>query len=169
MHNFNTHIKRYLLLTILIPGILSIPSCIYLQDLGLFRSRSLKKAMEWAKQDSIRVADSLKRIEVPKKSDEVTLVDSLKSNSDKNRSVESLKNKHHIIVGSFTNYDNAGSCAKKYFRKGYKTDLIKTINRNGSKIEMVSVRSFESIENAKKYLSEFQHDVDSAAWIYSQN
>jgi hypothetical protein len=151
---------------VLISGLLAIPSCIYLEDLGLFRRRSLKRALEWAKQDSIRVADSLKRFELVKNSDEVIPGDSLEDKRGKNGFFESIKTKHYIIVGSFTNASNAGLCARKYLSKGFKTE---TIIRNGSNIELVSVRSFENILDAKKYLSEFQHDVDSAAWVYSQN
>jgi hypothetical protein len=125
--------------------------------------------LEWARQDSIRVADSLKKIVVVKKPGEVIIEDSLGTTREKTSFSGTIKSKHYIIVGSFTNYSNAGICARKYFSKGYKTDLIETKNRNGSKTKLVSVRSFENIVDAKKYLNEFHRDIDPAAWIYSQN
>ena len=154
---------------ILITGILSLPSCRYFERWGFFSNRSLKKALLWAKQDSTRVADSLKRIAIFKNSAKVIVQDSLEPDRYKNNSVESIKNKYHIIVGSFTNAENARLREREYFSKGYKPDLISTTGRSGNKIELVSVRSFENFPAANEFLKAFKRDIDSTAWVYSHN
>jgi cell division septation protein DedD len=72
----------------------------------------------------------------------------------------------YIIIGSFINSANAKRTAGEYRRKGYKTSIIKTTNRDGNKLELVSVRTFTNYNEAVTYLKEFQAQIDSAVWLY---
>jgi hypothetical protein len=163
------HFDGWIFMLILISGLLYLPSCRFLEQQGFFRRKSLRDALLWAKQDSARVADSLKRIAVVKNSGEEIILDSLQKNMNEKPSVKRVNSNYHIIVGSFTNAENSRLRARDYFSKGYITDIILTTGRNGNKIELVSVRSFENNDDAKKFLTDFQRDVDSTAWIYSKN
>lgn len=60
--------------------------------------------MLWAKRDSARVADSLKRIGIVINSGEEIKQDSLDKKIDKRLPTERIKNKYHIIVGSINYY-----------------------------------------------------------------
>jgi hypothetical protein len=154
---------------ILISMLLLLSSCGHFRIGGFFGKRSLKNAILWAKQDSTRIADSLRRIQVKSKAD---------SQIDKEQVAKPLKENipriksgkgYYIIVGSFSSNENAKLRAREYFTKGYKTEIIAGTGSSGATIELVSVRSFENISEAKSFLKEFQHDIDPTAWLYSNN
>jgi len=143
-------------------------------------SRSLKKAILWAKQDSARVADSLKRIEIVKNSIEDNHKDSTVNKAmekihkdsivkivERSPSENIVNHRYHIIAGSFSNEENAKIRAREYFSKGYITDIIETSTRNGSKVNMVSVKSFDNLTEANEFLKEFKQEIDSTAWLYT--
>ena len=169
LYNCKLRITSCLLVIILISCLLSLPSCRYFEQWGFFSNRSLNKALLWARQDSTRVADSLKRIVIVKNSEQEIKQDSFGNIKPEIRSPETTRNIYHIIVGSFTNVENARLCEREYFRRGYKTDIIEMTIRTGKKVELVSVSTFKNISDAERYLKEFHHKIDSAAWIYSIN
>ena len=123
----------------------------------------------WAKQDSIRVADSLKRIEVETKGVEEIQRDSLVKSDKEEHPVSAgdIRGSYYIIVGSFTNTENAKLAAGKYRNLGYKTNFISMTDRNGIKTELVSVKIFNNFNEAVIYLREFQSKFDLKAWIYT--
>jgi hypothetical protein len=142
-------------------------------------SRSLKRAILWAKQDSARVADSLKRVAVlndtlktehndssSKKAVEKNLNDSKVKIKVESPSGKVITGKYHIIAGSFSNEENAKIRARRYFSQGYLTDIIEIDGRNGSKVNLVSVKSFDSITEANEFLKKFKQEIDSTAWLY---
>jgi hypothetical protein len=144
-------------------------SCGHFRLGGFFGNRSLRKAFEWAKQDSARVADSLKRIAILNNPST-----QVKQDSDVNLVTEKVsqtipKGSYCIIVGSFSSSDNAQKRARDYFSKGYKTDIIESTNAAGVKIQLVSVRSFGDKAEAIIFLKKFQQDIDSSAWLYINN
>ena len=185
MNRINNHIRIAVQLMILVFMVLSLPSCRYLkQRLGL-GEYSLKAAMEWAKADSARVADSLKRIMPQKKAINNALPDSIKKViSDKkafertltdslmNVAVKDIREGqknliYYIIVGSFANHDNAKQLAVIYSSQGYTTTILSTINRNGNKSELVSVKTFKDRTEADNFIMEFKAKTKPDAWIYT--
>ena len=143
-------------------------------------SRSLKQAILWAKQDSARVADSLKRVAVlndtirthsndssAKKAVEKNLKDSKVKIKAESPSEKILTGKYHIIAGSFSNEENAKIRARQYFSQGYTTDIIEITSKSGSKVNLVSVKSFDSITEATEFLKKFKQEIDSTAWLYT--
>jgi hypothetical protein len=149
--------------------LLLLSSCGHFRIGGFFGKRSLKNAILWAKQDSTRIADSLKRIQVKSKTDsqmdKMPVTKPLKENIPL---INSAKG-YYIIVGSFTSDENAKLRARQYITKGYKAEIIEGTGSNGAGIELVSVRFFKNISEAKLFLKEFQHDIDPTAWLYSIN
>jgi hypothetical protein len=123
----------------------------------------------WAKQDSIRVADSLKRIKIEsnvagdKKQDFL-----VKSDKEENHVLAGdSRDTYYIIAGSFTDPENARLTAGKYRKQGYKTRIIGMTDQNGIKTELVSVKTFNNLNDAASYLKEFKSKFDPKAWIYS--
>ncbi|MGD0756235.1 MAG: SPOR domain-containing protein [Bacteroidales bacterium] len=163
---------RRCLPAIIIILLLFFPIRRFLREKGffVFGNKTIKEALLWAHQDSIRVADSLKRIKIKTKAVEEMLQDSLVK-SDKEKHPEfarDIRVTYYIIVGSFTNPENAKLTAGKYHRLGYKTSIINMTNRNGIKTELVSVNIFNNLNEATRYLREFKIKFDPEAWIFSK-
>ncbi|MBK7709635.1 MAG: hypothetical protein IPJ37_00670 [Bacteroidales bacterium] len=72
------HIKRVVSVLIIAGILVSMPSCKYLKQKFGLGEYSLKAAIEWAKADSTRVADSLQRIKADKDDIKTNLPDSVK-------------------------------------------------------------------------------------------
>ena len=165
------YFKRCLLVIFIILLLLFFPARKFLRENGffVFRNKTLKEALLWAQKDSIRVADSLKRIDIETKVVEEIRQDSLvKSDKEKHPVFAgNIRDTYFIIVGSFTNPESAKLKAGNYRRLGYKTSIISSTNQNGIKVELVSVKTFNNFNEAVRYLREFQSKFDHKAWIYS--
>jgi len=171
MDNFMYYFKRYLIAIFIIILLLFFPARRFLRKNGffVFRNKALKEALLWAHQDSVRVADSLKRIKIesvgPGNKQQDSKVKPVKEeNPLKATETEST---YFIIAGSFTNSENARLAAGKYHRRGYKTSIISITGKNGVKTELVSVKTFNSPGEAARFLKEFKSKYDHEAWIYS--
>jgi SPOR domain len=171
MDNFMYYFKRYLLAIFIIVLLIFFPVRRFLRQHGyfIFSGKNLKEALLWAHQDSIRVADSLKRINIESKVPDAERQDSLvKPVKEENPVLAGVsRDTYYIIAGSFASPENARITAGKYRSRGYKTSIISMTNQNGIKTELVSVKTFNNVNEAKRYLREFQSKFDPAAWIYS--
>jgi hypothetical protein len=184
VNNLIYYIRRILLVILLGVLILSMPSCRYIKQRLSLGEYSLKAAVKWAKQDSIRVADSLKklmpennvlkqamtdsmeRVMSNKRVFEKTLTDSLLSVEEKKPPERNKVLKFYIITGSFTNQVNAEKGARKYSVLGYETTIINATNRDGTKMKLVSVKIFNDYNQAKSFLKSFQKQANPDAWIF---
>lgn len=165
------NLKRYLLAIFIIIILLFFPARRFLRQHGyfLFDNKTLKEALLWAHQDSIRVADSLKRIKIESvgpgnKQQDSKVKPGKEENPLKSTETEST---YFIIAGSFTNSENARLAAGKYNSRGYKTSIISVTGKNGVKTELISVKTFNSLNEATRFLIEFKIKFDPEAWIYS--
>jgi len=172
MDNFWYYFKRYLLAIFIIILLLFFPARRFLRRHGyfLFDNKTLKEVSLWAHQDSIRVADSLKRINIKANVPEVKQQDStVKLNKEEGPALPGdTGDAYHLIIGTFSNPENARLAAEKYRSRGYKTSIINITSRNGIKTELVSVKSFNNLNEAARYLEEFKSKYDTDAWIYSK-
>ena len=172
MDNFWYYFKRYLLAIFIIVLLLFFPARRFLRQHGyfLFDNKTLKEALLWAHQDSIRVADSLKRIKIESNLPQDKQQDStFKLNKEESPALAGdNRDTYCIIIGTFSNPENARQAAGKYRSRGYKTSIISMTNRNGIKTELVSVKSFNNLNEATSYLREFKIKFDPKAWIYSK-
>jgi len=171
MDNFLYHFKRGLLAIFIILLLLFFPIRRFLRENGffVFGNKTLKEALIWGHKDSVRVADSLKRIKIESNVAEEKLQDSLvKSDKEENTVFAGdTRDTYYIIAGSFTNPENARLAVGRYHSLGYNTSIISMTNRNGMKSDLVSVNTFHSFIEAVKYLSEFKSKFEPSAWIYS--
>src|ERR1035437_6063471 len=172
MDNFMYYFKRYLLAIFIIILLLFFPARRFLRQNGffLFDKKTLKEALLWARKDSIRVADSLKRIYIESNVPDDKQQDALVKPDKKENPVLAgdIRDTYYIIAGSFANPENARLAAGKYRSRGYKTSIINMTNRNGIKAELVSVKTFNNYNEAVSYLKEFKSKLDPEAWIYSK-
>lgn len=152
--------------------LLFFPALWFLRENGFifFEKKVRKEALRWAHQDSIRVADSLKKNKIESKGvKKIQQAPLGKSDKEENPiSARDTRDTYYIIAGSFTNHENAKLAARKYRSLGYKTSIISMTDQNGIKTELVSVNTFNNFDEAARYLSEFKSKFDSKPWIYSK-
>ena len=148
-------------LVLLIMLLLFAPSCKYFKGKKLFGKKADTMIVWHARQDSIRVADSLKAI---RDRIENARLDSLRVVEE--RIAWEKKFKFNIIVGSFLVPDNATGLAAKYSAKGYQAKIIKM---EGGKFDLVSLEAFDSYRAAMSRLKFYQENEEVDSWIYEKN
>jgi hypothetical protein len=139
-------------------------SCKYFKGKKLFGHKKDDVIAAWQlKQDSLRVADSIKAVELRLQAAENTRLDSIRLVEEKK--VLEQKNKYNLIVGSFITPEYARGLADVYRQKGYETNIIRM---EGSRFELVSAESFDDIHKAFTRLKHYQDNEEPNAWIYKK-
>ena len=187
MTSFKKYLRRILPAIFLTAMLCVLPSCRYLKQKLNLGEYSLKSAIEWAKRDSARMADSLKRVMEDRKVLEGNLPDSMKKElSDKQTFERTITDSlmsvagrslpavdagpgYYIITGSFANHDNALLAAAKYSGQGFKPSIIIKSGTTEGRIELVSVKTFSDYKKAQAFLNGFKGMYDPGAWIYTSN
>ena len=138
------------------------PSCKYLKDIKLFGKKKDRVMAEWqAKQDSIRIADSIR-----KEQDRLIAIENARLDSIRLANEQQLiitYDKYNIIVGSFITPEYARAWAEEYRNRGYDAQIIPM---EGSRFELVSAESHDNLRQAISRLNQFQDTVAIDAWIY---
>jgi hypothetical protein len=135
------------------------PSCKWLRSKGIFGKKADTMVVWKARQDSIRVIDSVRKAQERMLALENARQDSVKKAADE----WDLKNKFNIIIGSFITPEYARKYSEEFAAKGYKTRILKL---EGTQFEMVSAEAHESYREAVARLKQFQDTVIIDAWIY---
>jgi hypothetical protein len=115
-----------------------------------------------AEQDSVRAADSVRRVERRLKALEEARQDSIKMAAQENPAGKS-GSKYNIIVGSFLTPDNARKRAEEYRDKGYDARVIVAEEND---YELVVAESYDQLAKAEERLSYIRQNVNSDAWLY---
>ena len=146
---------RHLSAVLLIVFLVAAPSCKYFKKDNKAKAMAIMKAQE----DSIRVADSLRKIQ-----DQVmnARLDSARK-AEEERLAFVAAHKYNIIVGSFLTPDYAKEFSEEFRKKGYDPQILK---KEGSKFEFVSVESFDTFRKAFTKLKQYQDTVQFEAWLY---
>jgi hypothetical protein len=152
---------RHLTALILVLMLVALPGCKYFKGKKLFGRKADTMAVWQARQDSIRVADSIRKVQERLQAIEDARLDSIRVAEEK-RALE-LKNKYNIIVGSFITPKYARDYAEKYRQKGYDVRIIKM---EGGRFELVSAEAHERFRTAVTRLQYFQDNVEIGAWLY---
>jgi hypothetical protein len=151
---------RHLSAVILVALLVVLPSCKYFKGRGLFGRKADTMAVWHARQDSIRVADSIRNAQARLMAEENARADSLRKIGEEQKAVIS---KYNIIVGSFITPEYAKRLAEDYRKKGYNTNIIKM---EGSRFELVSAEAYDNFKQALLRLKEFQSNIEVDAWMY---
>jgi hypothetical protein len=141
--------------------IASAPSCKYFKDKGIFGKKARALAALRAEQDSILVADSIRRAQQHLVALENARLDSI--NQAEAARMEANKNRYNIIVGSFITPEYARDFADYYRQEGYDPKILKM---EGTNFELVAAEGHQSLRQAITRLEQFQDTVQLDAWIY---
>jgi hypothetical protein len=152
---------RHLTAFILVLLLVSLPGCKYFKGKKLFGKKARETELLKARQDSIRVADSIMKVQERLKAIENARLDSIRIAEEK-RAWE-LKNKYNIIVGSFITPEYARNYCETYKQKGYDARIIKM---EGGRFNLVSAEAHESFREAVARLRQFRDTVEIDAWLY---
>jgi hypothetical protein len=132
------------------------------------KARKMSLFLLQQQQDSIRIADSLKRVVSVTKANEETQSDYVVKFEKEKIFGGDVRKMYYIIVGSYINPENAKLANKQYRNLGYQTNIIRATIRNGTNADLVSIKTFNNFDEAVRYLREFRRKVDSKTWIYSK-
>jgi hypothetical protein len=136
------------------------PSCKNFRIKNLFHKKADKLLVLKAQQDSIRVADSLRKAQERLLAIETARIDSVRLAEEARLA---LASKYNIIVGSFITPEYTKAWVEEYRSRGYDPKIIKMEN---SSFELVSAETHESLREAISRLNQFQDTVQVDAWIY---
>lgn len=137
-------------------------SCKNIRERGLFGKKAKTLEMLRAQQDSIRVADSLKRVENRLRAIEEALIDSLVQAGQERAAYEAL-NKYNIVVGSFLTPEFAQAWAEEYRKQGYDSKIVRM---DGGQFDLVVAESYDRFSKAMERLDAFQDTVEIDTWLY---
>lgn len=151
------HLTAFFLVVILI----TMPSCKYFKGKKLFGRKADTMAVWQARQDSTRVADSIRKVQEHLLAIETARLDSLRVIEEKN--AWEKKNKYNIIVGAFYTPEYAIALNEVYKQRGFASRIIKM---EGSRFELVSAEAHESFRKAVTRLKEFQDTIEIDSWMY---
>lgn len=138
------------------------PSCKWLREKGILGRKADTMAVWQAKQDSLRVADSVRKVQDRLLAIENARLDSLKM-IDEELNAWKNKYRYNIIIGSFITPEYARRYSAEFESKGYKTRIIRL---DGTQFEMVSAEAHENFFRAKERLKQFQDTVAIDSWMY---
>jgi hypothetical protein len=153
---------RHLLIIFIAVFLILTPSCKKIKERGLFGKKAKTLEMLKAQQDSIRMTDSLKRVENRIRAKEEARLDSI-LRADQEKAAYEARNKFNIIVGSFVTPEFAKAWAEEYRKQGYDTKIIRMAD---SKFELVVAESYDRFSKAVERLNQFQDTVDIDTWLY---
>jgi hypothetical protein len=149
----------------LIMLLVTLPSCKFLREKGLIGRRADTMVVWKAKHDSIRVADSIRKVQDRLRAIENARLDSI-NKINKERTEWENKYRYNIILGSFITPEYARNFSAELTRKGYNTRIIKL---EGTKFEMVSAEAHDNFRDAVQRLKQFRDTASIDAWLYIYN
>jgi len=148
---------RHLLSVVLIVFLVLTPSCKYF---GGKAKKEKALATLLARQDSIRVADSIRQAQERMISLENAKLDSIRIAEEARLAMES---RYNIIVGSFITPQYARDLQAEYIKQGYNAQILTVA---GSRFELVAAEGHKSFRTAVERLKQFQDTIQLDAWMY---
>ena len=164
--NLSNHHTMKFTLSIFLILLISMSSCKFIEKKGWFGKK--KREAEQleillARQDSIRVADSI-RMEIEQiQAIEQVRIDSIRAEEDVRLAFEAMS-RFHIIVGSFLTPEYADDHLRLYQSMGFYGSTI--IDGPNGRFRLVSAEAHNNINSALGRLSNYQDTVEFEAWLY---
>lgn len=151
---------KHLSAIILIVSLAVLPSCKFIKD-KVFGKKARALAEMQARQDSIRVADSIRKAQNYLLNIENARLDSLRNAEEAERLANETR--YNIIVGSFITPAYAKEMVSEYTKMGYTPKIIKP---EKSRFELVAAEGHKNLRTAISRLAAFQDTVQIESWIY---
>lgn len=136
-------------------------SCKFIEDKGWFGKKVDTLEAFYLKQDSLRIADSIRQQLELMQAREQARLDSLQR-LEQEEMERLARFKYHIVVGSFKTPEYADLYSEYYSKMGYATEILFSEND----FNLVSARKFENLQKAIIDLEHFRDTVELDAWIY---
>lgn len=152
---------RHLAILLLLALLITLPSCKFLRDKGLFNKKAKALAALVAQQDSIRVADSIRMAQERLLALENARLESIRLAEE--QKISDSSSKYNIIVGSFITPEFTVDWVNEYRKRGYDPQVIKL---EGSQFELVAAESHKNFNIALARLNQFQDTVQIDTWLY---
>lgn len=150
------------LLFILFAITIAFSSCKFVKKKGWFGLEETDTLAAYQrKQDSLHRVDSIQKALARKKAIEKARQDSIKK-AEQARLEELAKFRYHIIVGSFLTPEYADEWSAYYNSLGYGTEILEA----GNGFNLVSARKYDNMSNALFDLERFKDTVQVDAWVY---
>lgn len=156
------NLLKHLLVMILSGLLISLPSCKYFKGGTLFGKKSRNTTVMNAREDSIRLADSLQRVKDISQDIGNAKLDSLKRIEAEHEASEA-NHKYNIIVGCFITPKYAAGLTEQYRKQGYDARIIKA---EGSRFEFVSIEALDNFRKAVSLLKQFRDTLQMESWLY---
>jgi len=153
---------KHLLVIILSGLLIALPSCKYFKGGALFGKKSRNTTVMKAREDSIKLADSLQKVKDISQDIEKPKLDSL-TRIDAGRTASEANHKYNIIVGCFITPKYAAGLTEQYHKQGYDARIIKA---EGSRFEFVSIEALDNFRKAVSRLRQFQDTLKIESWLY---
>jgi len=155
--------KPLMPITIFIAFLLLTGSCKFIEEKGWFgKSKADTMAVWLARQDSIRIADSIRNEEARLRAVEQARLDSIQAAEQAQREWEE-RFKYHIIVGGFLTPEYAEDYLEYYRSMGYDAKIIQGPDE---RFRLISAEVHENLNRARQRLYQYQDTVDFEAWLY---
>jgi len=148
---------RHLLAFALIVLLVAMPSCKFF---GKKAAKEKALAGLLARQDSIRVADSIRNAQERLMALENARLDSIRMAEEAQLAIGS---RYNIIVGSFITPQYALDLQSEYVKQGYNAQILKVA---GSRFELVAAEGHKSFRTAVERLKQFQDTIQLDAWMF---
>lgn len=136
-------------------------SCRFIEEKGWFGRGTDTLETYYAKQDSIRIADSIRQQEEALRTLEQARLDSIRA-VERAEMERLARFKYHIIVGSFKTPEFADRYSDYFSGMGYQTEIL----FNEYQFNLVSAKAFENLNEALRQLEHFRDTVELEAWLY---
>jgi len=148
---------RQILSIALIVFLVAMPSCKFF---GKKAAKEKALAVLLARQDSIRVADSIRKVQENLLALEKAKLDSIRMAEEARLAMGS---RYNIVVGSFITPQYAKDLQEEYTKQGYNAQILKV---EGSRFELVAAEGHKSFRTAVERLKQFQDTIQLDAWMY---
>ncbi len=142
--------------------IITTPSCNWLKEKGIIGKKERRLAELLAQQDSLRKADSIRKVENRLRAIEEARLDSIRL-AEEERVLLQSRQRYNIVVGSFLNHDYAVEWLEQYRSHGFDPKIIQM---NGTDFELVVAESHEQYSKAIERLDYFLDEIDIFSWLY---
>lgn len=155
---------KNLISILLVVLLTALPSCkLFKGDKKIFgKKKAAELAAQLEEQKKKKIADSLKVVQEKIRALETARQDSIRLAEEARLAQAS---KYNIVVGSFITPEYARAWEQEYRTRGFDPKIVQM---EGGRFELVVAESYETLGKAASRLNQIQESVQVDAWIYKK-